>query len=84
MNVLIVQQICNLTETSDQSLIVDMSIRDQVVEKVKELPKTATIADIREELDILEAIDSGIEDIEAGKSLPLSEVEKLLPEWVTK
>jgi predicted transcriptional regulator len=37
-----------------------------------------------EDEETLAAIDRGIRDADAGRLTPLEEVEKLLPEWISK
>ncbi|MGA2181752.1 MAG: hypothetical protein ABSH47_01865 [Bryobacteraceae bacterium] len=36
-----------------------------------------------EDEDTLAAIDEGIRDAEAGRTVPMDEVRKLLPQWIT-
>ncbi len=36
-----------------------------------------------EDEETLAAIDEGIRDAEAGRSVPIEEVRKLLPKWIT-
>jgi predicted transcriptional regulator len=36
-----------------------------------------------EDEEILAAIDEGIRDAEAGRTVPVEEVRKLLPKWIT-
>ncbi len=42
-------------------------------------------APIEEEEDeeTLAAIDEGIRDVEAGRAVPIEEVRRLLPQWIT-
>jgi hypothetical protein len=37
-----------------------------------------------EDEDTLAAIDEGIRDAEAGRTGPIEEVQKLLPQWITE
>lgn len=39
--------------------------------------------DEEEDEETLAAIDEGIRDAEAGGTVPIEEVRKLLPEWIT-
>ena len=36
-----------------------------------------------EDQEALAAIDEGIRDTEAGRNVPIEEVRKLLPQWIT-
>jgi predicted transcriptional regulator len=42
----------------------------------------APIVDEEDE-ETLKAIDEGIRDAEAGRTVPIQEVRKLLPQWIT-
>jgi predicted transcriptional regulator len=37
----------------------------------------------QEDEETLAAIDAGIRDAEAGRTVPIEEVRKLLPQWIT-
>ena len=37
-----------------------------------------------EDDETLAAIDKGIRDVEAGRVTPIEEVEKMLPQWISK
>jgi predicted transcriptional regulator len=39
--------------------------------------------DEEEDEETLAAIDEGICDVEAGRTVPIEEVRKLLPQWIT-
>jgi predicted transcriptional regulator len=42
-----------------------------------------TSVDEEEDEETLAAIDEGIRDVEAGRTVPIEEVRKLLPQWIT-
>jgi len=42
-----------------------------------------TSVDEEEDEETLAAIDEGIRDVEAGRAVPIAEVRKLLPQWIT-
>jgi predicted transcriptional regulator len=42
-----------------------------------------TPVEAEEDQETLAAIDEGIRDAEAGRTIPIEEVRKLLPEWIT-
>ena len=50
--------------------------------KKLDLDDPAPILDDEDE-ETLAAIDEGIRDAEAGRTLPIEEVRKLLPQWIT-
>ena len=51
--------------------------------KKLDLDDPAPIIDNDEDEDTLAAIDEGIRDAEAGRTVPIDEVRKLLPQWIT-
>lgn len=51
--------------------------------KKLDLDDPAPILDDDEDEETLAAIDEGIRDAEAGRTLPIEEVRKLLPQWIT-
>jgi predicted transcriptional regulator len=57
---------------------------DRHMGKVKEseFEKSAPVLDDEDE-ETLAAIDEGIRDADAGRTLPAKEVRKLLPQWIT-
>lgn len=52
------------------------------VGKGQAVPLPAPILDDEDE-ETLAAIDEGIRDAEANRTLPIEEVRKLLPHWIT-
>ena len=42
-----------------------------------------TPIDVEEDEETLATIDEGIRDAEAGRTVPMEEVRKLLPKWIT-
>jgi predicted transcriptional regulator len=50
--------------------------------KESEFQKPAPALDDEDE-ETLAAIDEGIRDVDAGRTVPAEEVRKLLPQWIT-
>ena len=48
-----------------------------------ELEDSGSVLD-QEDDETLAAIDEGIRDADAGRTVPLDEVRKLLPQWITE
>ncbi len=46
-----------------------MTIKDQVVEMAKSLPPNADINDVRYKLMVIESVNRGIQEIDAGKGI---------------
>lgn len=54
------------------------------IRKLEALPETASLHDIREELEILDAIQSGQKAAREGRTKSQEEVEKLFASWNSK
>lgn len=59
-----------------------MSVKEQALLSVQQLPDDATWADVVDRMQMLAAIDVGIQDIDAGRVVPHEEVKKRLHEWL--
>lgn len=59
-----------------------MSVKEQALLSVQQLPDDATWADVVDRMQMLAAIDVGIQDIDAGRVIPHEEVKKRLHEWL--
>ncbi|MEQ9825106.1 MAG: hypothetical protein ABQ298_12045 [Puniceicoccaceae bacterium] len=61
-----------------------MSDKEMVLEAVGRLPETATLDQIRDELELIAGIQRGLEDSKAGRVKTTEEVKKLVESWCTK
>jgi len=61
-----------------------MSDKQSVLEAVGQMPETLTIAQIREELLILEKLSEGYADSQAGRVVPHEEVKRQYAAWLSK
>lgn len=59
-----------------------MSIKDKVLEAVKNLPDDASIEDAMERLLFLSKIEKGIQQAEAGQTISHEEVRKRMAPWL--
>jgi predicted transcriptional regulator len=41
-------------------------------------------AEVKVDIDTLGKIDHGIEDADGGRTVPLDEVRKMIPQWISK
>ena len=48
-----------------------------------DLDNPAPILEDDEDEETLAAIDEGIRDAEAGRTVPIEDIRKLLPQWIT-
>jgi len=61
-----------------------MTNKDLAIKTIRELPDSATWTDIEERIRFLSAIDKGLADIKAGRTVPHDEVKKSLKKWLSK
>jgi len=59
-----------------------MTTKDLVIESVKNMPDDAVIEDAMERLLIIAKIERGIEQADAGQTIPHEEVKKRLSKWL--
>ena len=62
----------------------DMNAKEQVRSAIEAMPETASIEDIREELLVLEGVNKGLDQADAGQLVPHEEVERQLEKWIGK
>ena len=60
-----------------------MITKDQMVEAIRSLPDDATIRDAIEQLELIEMIEQGLADVEAGRTVSHAEARKRFAEWLT-
>ncbi len=58
-----------------------MSDKQAVLEAVSQMADTLTIAQIREELALMEELRAGLADSQAGRVIPHEEVKKRFAAW---
>ena len=61
-----------------------MSVKEMVTGAIQRLPEDATIEDIRREIEFIAGVRQGLEQLDRGEGVPLEEVEKQLPKWLSK
>jgi hypothetical protein len=61
-----------------------MTAKAQVLEAVKKLPETATYEEIAKRIELLAAIREAQDEIARGQGVPLEDVLREIPSWVTK
>jgi predicted transcriptional regulator len=61
-----------------------MSIKEAVLEAVRQLPDDAGFEDVLERIETLAAIRRGEEDADAGRVVPHDEVKRRIASWITK
>jgi predicted transcriptional regulator len=61
-----------------------MTTKQLVIERLGQLPESASLMDFKEELQIMQALQEGREDIAAGRSQCVDEAKAALDTWFTK
>jgi predicted transcriptional regulator len=61
-----------------------MSHKELVLDAIQELPDDASIDQIADRVEFLEAIQKGINDIDRGDTVPHEEIKKQLAAWLTE
>jgi predicted transcriptional regulator len=61
-----------------------MNDRQLILDAVHKMPETASLAEILDELRLLQSVAQGLADTERGKVTPHDEVAKKLGAWITK
>ena len=59
-----------------------MTMKDQMLKAVKDLPADATIEDAMERLLFLAKIERGLQQADAGMTVPHSEVREKAAKWL--
>ena len=59
-----------------------MTTKEMVIEAVKDLPDNAPIEDAMERLLLLAKIERGIEQADAGQTIPHDEVKQRVSKWL--
>ena len=58
-----------------------MTTKEKVVQAVQSLPDDASIEDAMERLLLLAKIDKGLEQADAGQTIPHSQVKERMAKW---
>jgi hypothetical protein len=61
-----------------------MSNKEIAIDLIQRLPDDVSLRQIAEEIRFIAAVREGLKELDDGKGVPLEEVEKRLPSWLTK
>jgi predicted transcriptional regulator len=61
-----------------------MSAKDILLEVAEKLPPEATLADAIYELEFRQAVEDGLASLDRGQRVPLEEVRRRIPQWISK
>ena len=60
-----------------------MTTKDIVLQSIRDLPDTVSWAEIEDRIRFLAAIDKGLDDIKAGRTVPHEDVKASLEQWLS-
>ena len=61
-----------------------MSNKQIVADLMEKLPNDASLTDIAREIEFIAGVSEGFAQLDRGEGVPLEEVEKQLPSWISK
>ena len=61
-----------------------MTAKQMVLETVGQLPEDASFDEITRRLEVVAAIQKGLDSLDRGEGRPIDEVEKLVASWTAK
>lgn len=59
------------------------TVKDAVIDAIRQMPDDATVEDILEALYIRQKIDAGLKDVAEGRTLTHDEAKKRLGKWLS-
>lgn len=59
------------------------TIKEQVIEMIRQLPDDATVPDIMDELYFREKVDAGLRQLDRGEFIEHEEVKQRMSRWLT-
>ncbi len=61
-----------------------MSVKELVIEKIKEMPESSSFEEIEECIHFMSGIQKAIDSVDSGKSFSTDQVRQKIKEWSTK
>lgn len=61
-----------------------MTNKEIVRNLLRRIPDDASLQDIAREIEFVAAVRQGLSELDNGDTIPIEEVEKQLPSWITK
>jgi predicted transcriptional regulator len=61
-----------------------MSNKELVADLIQRLPDDSSLLDIAREIEFVAGVREGFAELDRGEGVPLKEVEKQLPSWISK
>ncbi len=60
-----------------------MTEKDMVLETIRALPDSCSLAEIAERIEFMAAVQKGLDQLDEGEGIPHEEVKKQLASWLT-
>lgn len=57
------------------------TVKDKVLKAIEEMPQDVTFSDVMERLYFLYKIDTGLQQVEAGDTIPHEQAKKQIKTW---
>jgi hypothetical protein len=67
-----------------RAILQTMSNKQIVADLIEKLPDDTSLTDIAREIEFIAGVREGFAQLDRGEGLPLDEVEKQLPSWISK
>lgn len=59
-----------------------MTVKEQILQTIEALPEDVDWRSAREKIDFMAAVQEGLDELNAGESIPVEQVEKELQAWL--
>ena len=61
-----------------------MTAKELVLDTVERLPDNVSLEEIAKRLEVIAALQKGLDSLDRGEGKSIDEVEKLMSSWITK
>ena len=61
-----------------------MSSKQIIQDLLGRIPDDASLAEIAREIEFVAAVRKGLDELDRGEEIPIEQVERELPSWITK
>ncbi|WP_309387737.1 hypothetical protein [Cerasicoccus frondis] len=61
-----------------------MSVKEMALETIAHLPDDVSWEVVKERIEFVSAIERGLQELDAGKGMPIEDVESELREWLSR
>lgn len=63
--------------------VIDMTLKEEVIRLIQELPDSTTIEDIMYKLYVRAKIETGLKELDEGKGVPHNEAMEKISKWLS-